>query len=78
MKNKTPKKRKSTDQRKNLIPGITSLHDFPGSIVRFSSPGNSRQGSSIVTNHDLPIQSGWQSISMEISCIHVNGPLLPI
>ena len=57
---------------------ITSLHDFPGSIVRFSSPGNSRQGSSIDTNHALPVQPGWQSILIEILCIHVNGPLLSI
>ena len=56
----------------------TSLHDFPGSIIRFSSPGNSRQGSSIVANDAMPVRSCWQSISIEISCIHVNDTLLPI
>ena len=33
-----------------MIVGATSLHDFPGSIVRFSSPGNSRQGLSEYTS----------------------------
>ena len=54
------------------------MHDFPGSIIQFSSPGNSRQGSSIVTNDAMPVRSGWQSISIEISHIHVNDTLLPI